>query len=489
MDNARWDDRLARWIWLGRPAATTIEERTRRRVWVHLVPILFGLYVLAYVDRSNIAVAKFGMNRSPAEGGLGFTEQIVGIGAGIFFWSYWILEIPSTLAVEKRGARWVFCRILVLWGLAAALMGFLGMPLLATLLGWLPQLPVVEWPTWFADFARQWNGQSTVREFYFLRLLLGFFEGGFFPTVVMYLSIWFRAEHRAKAMAGFMAAMPLSQVFGTLISQWISDHIAWAGMPGWRWIYIVEGIVPMIVGILVLFCLPDRPETAKWLPEDEKNSLAAALAEERTKRAGAGHGAWKSHLGLVALLTIFYFCQNVSAYGISFFMPSIVKSIAGSTEARASLITSGFFVIAFIAMQVNGWHSDRKHERIWHAAWPMLVVAAGLAIVSLSQGNSAVGMAALLGMVGVGMYTHHPAFWSIPTMFLGSTAAASAIGFINMVGNFGSFVGPVLVGNAATKDDFSNGLWYIAPFPIVAAAIILAVGYVQVRKQSSGGTP
>ena len=208
-----------RWFWLGRPAANSVGERARRRVWVHLLPVLFCLYILAYVDRSNIAIAKFGMNRSLANDGLGFDESILGFGSGVFFWGYWILEIPSTLSVERRGARWVFLRILILWGLCAMLMGFMGMPLLENLFGWLPRLP--EPPGWpaLSAITRHWNGLGTNAEsqFYFLRFMLGFFEGGFFPTVVMYLSIWFNAEHRAKAMASFMAAMPLSNVFGTAL--------------------------------------------------------------------------------------------------------------------------------------------------------------------------------------------------------------------------------------------------------------------------------
>lgn len=484
----RVEEALMRWFWLGRSSANSVGERARRRVWVHLLPVLFFLYILAYIDRSNIAIAKFGMNRSLAEGGLGFdplrAESIIGFGSGIFFWGYWILEIPSTLSVERRGARWVFLRILVLWGLCAALMGFMGMPLLEHLFGWLPTIPdVAAWPA-LNSFTRHWNNLGTDAEsqFYFLRFMLGFFEGGFFPTVVMYVSTWFKAEHRAKAMASFMAAMPLSNVFGTTISQAISEHIQWGGLPGWRWIFILEGVAPMLAGIAVMFCLPDRPRDVAWLPPDEKEWLLKQLEDEHHARSARETGSWRKHIGLVALLTAVYFCQNVVAYGMTTFMPSIIKAELGGTEAKAAWVTSLFFLIAFIAMQFNGWHSDRRHERIWHVALPLVMLGSGLAVVSFYQYSPLLATIALFLMVGGGIFTIMPAFWPIPTIFLGSTAAASAIGFINMIGNLGGSVGPVIVGDAAKNNDFATGLWRIAIFPFIGAAIILLVGYVQRRQ-------
>lgn len=475
----RWDETLMRWFWLGRPAAGSVGERTRRRVWVHLLPVLFCLYILAYIDRSNIAIAKFGMNRPLSQEGLGFDESIIGFGSGIFFWGYWILEIPSTMSVHRRGARWVFCRILILWGLIAILMGFMGMPVMETIFGWLPRLPESRtWPL-LGSIASHWNGLGTNAEsqFYFLRFMLGFFEGGFFPTVVMYLSIWFKAAQRAKAMASFMAAMPLAIVIGTPLSQLISDHIQWGGLAGWRWVFILEGIAPVIAGIAVLFCLPDRPHAAKWLPPDERNWLLEELEEEHRSRAERERGGWRQHLGLVLLLTVVYFAQNLYIYGILFFMPSIVKSMVATSESTAAWITAGFFLVAFFGMQFNGWHSDRKHERFWHVACPMAVVGLGLVVVGYLPKSPYLTMLILFALVSTCLYMHLPAFWPIPTMFLGPMAAASAIGFINMIGNLGGSVGPMIVGDAAKNGDFAAGLWRIAIFPFVGASIILLVGY------------
>lgn len=477
----RWDDWLAGLFWFGRPAAADVGERARRRVWVHLVPILFALYILAYVDRTNISVAAFGMGRPPEEQGLSFGPEVIGRGSGMFFWLYWVLEIPSTISVHRRGARWVFCRILVLWGLCAILMGFLGMPLLASLFGWLPKLPEGSGGSWWGAVARHWNslGSNAESQFYFLRLALGFFEGGFFPTVVMYLSIWFKAEHRAKAMASFMAAMPLAIALGAPASQWISDHVAWGGLAGWRWIFILEGIAPVLAGVGVLFCLPDRPQTADWMPSEERDWLHGELETEQRERAGREAGGWQRHLGLVGLLTVVYFSQNVFIYGILFFMPSIVKSIAGTSETLSTWLAALVFFMAFLGMQFNGWHSDRKHERFWHVALPMMIVGAGLLAVSYFYQSPHLAAFVLIAVVGFCLYAHLPAFWPIPTIFLGSIAAASAIGFINMVGNFGGFVGPMIIGDAAKNNDFATGLWRIAAFPFIGAATTLVVAYMR----------
>jgi MFS transporter, ACS family, tartrate transporter len=489
----RWDDILASWFWFGRPAADSVGERARRRVWVHLVPILFGLYILAYVDRTNVSVAAFGMKRPPAEQGLGFELDVIGRGSGMFFWLYWVLEIPSTISVHRRGARWVFFRILLLWGGCAILMGFLGMPLLTHLFGWLPTLPEsavsADSRTWLDSFVWHWNrlGNNAESQFYLLRLMLGFFEGGFFPTVVMYLSIWFKAEHRAKAMASFMAAMPLSNALGAPFSQWISNHLHFGGLAGWRWIFIVEGIAPVLAGIGVLLCLPDRPQTASWLPDEERRWLQSELEAEHRDRASREQGAWRQHLGLVALLTIVYFCQNTYIYGIAFFMPSIVESLAGTSETHSSWITALVFFMAFLGMQFNGWHSDRKHERFWHVALPMFAVGVGYLIVSNFYGSPRLAGTVLVLLIGTSLYAHLPAFWPIPTMFLGSIAAASAIGFINMIGNLGGSLGPTIVGEAAMQNkDFATALWRLAAFPFVAATVTLIVGYLRTRSARRG---
>jgi sugar phosphate permease len=446
----RFGDRWMRIVW--RKPPMDIAERTRRRVTVHLLPFLFFLYILAYLDRVNVAVAQLGMTLPPSERGLGLSRAAIGFGSGIFFFGYWILEIPSTLTVVRWGARWVFVRVLILWGICAALIGLIGLPAVGYLFAWLPQLPV----NWLGiagagDFV---NGlhENPKFQFYFLRFMLGLFEGGFFPSVIMYLSLWFRAEDRAKAIALFMIAIPISSAIGSPISSWLLG-VDWAGLPGWRWIFIVEGIAPVFAGLAAIFFLPDRPGKASWLPVDERNWLMAQLdAEHRSKRA-TGHWAWLHHLGMVALLTCVYFGLNVPSYGISTFMPAIIKSQSGIANPQvAGYLATVPFVIAFGAMLFNGWHSDRTGERVWHVSIPLAMLGASLLLASAFDRMPIVAVGIMMTLVGAFLYSHLPAFWPIPTMFLGAAAAASAIGFINMLGNMGGFYGPEMVGATVDQD-------------------------------------
>ena len=257
-------DRLMRLVWPTPPP--DLPERARRRVVLHLIPYLFFLYILAYVDRVNVSVAALGMERPPAEGGLGFDARVIGFGAGVFFWGYWILEMPSTLSVLRWGARYVFVRILVLWGLSCVLIGFIGLPWMDRLLGWLPA--VNDWPLgeWLLGRIPHLPDDPTVAHFYFLRFLLGLFEGGFFPSVILYLSLWFRPRDLGRAIATFTAAIPVSSMLGSPLSGALLP-LDWLGLPGWRWVFILQCAVPVLAGFVTLFFLPNRPADAAcgWL--------------------------------------------------------------------------------------------------------------------------------------------------------------------------------------------------------------------------------
>jgi ACS family tartrate transporter-like MFS transporter len=509
-------DGLKRWLWGRGPAS--LAERTRRRVTLHLIPYLFFLYILAYLDRVNVSVAALRMAASPAEGGLGFSQDVIGFGAGIFFWGYWILEVPSTLSVLKWGARWVFVRILVLWGLACVLVGSVGTPFADSLFAWLPQLDPAIWGSGIAGFV---NGLASEpkNQFYVFRFLLGFFEGGFFPSVILYLSLWFRPEDRARAIAGFMAAIPLSSVIGMPISGLLLD-LHWFDLPGWRWIFILQGALPVLAGFATLFFLPDRPEHAAWLPEEERAYLVAELHREQQHRKAHSFHSWSGQLGTVLLLTLVYFGLNVSSYGLQMFLPKIIKTQTGLTDVGASLVAASFYLIAFVAMLVNGRHSDHTHERIGHVAVPLLCLAVGTAAAAALTGQGLWPVFVMVFVVGTFMFAHLPAFWPLPTKFLGATAAAAAIGFINMIGNLGGSVGPMIVGSSAGPStsqraataataigsfgpfgqigglitpaavmehgesfiDFRSALFRLAPFPAAAAAIVLIIWLLR-RKQ------
>jgi sugar phosphate permease len=502
-------ERAMRLIW--RRRTTDLPERTRRRVVVYLIPFLFCLYILAYLDRTNIAVASLGMQKLTAEqlsaavadlltagaghpgttpwtllvqaarigdnrgDGLGFNPKVVGFGAGLFFWGYWILEVPSTLSVLRWGARYVFVRILVLWGLCCTFIGFIGLPWMNRLFGWLP--PVDQIP-WLGSILPSIPGDVALSQFYFLRFMLGFFEGGFFPVVILYLSLWFRPRDRARAIATFMSAIPVSSMLGSPLSG-LMLQLDWLDLPGWRWVFILQGIAPILAGFVTLFFLPDRPEKADWLLPDEKSWLVGELAREQHGHKAHGHFTWLGQAGIVLLLTGYYFCINLTSYGLTMFMPAIIKAQAGLSDQWSAILAGAPYATGLVGMLVNGWWSDRRQSRIMHTAVPLTCLSLGLFLAGWC--NSLGWVAVLIMIFGVGsfLYAHLPAFWPIPTIFMGATAAASAIGFINMIGNLGGSVGPTLFGEAADKREYARGLFTLAPFPLVAVAIILLVGYLR----------
>ncbi len=485
-------DRLMGIFW--RKPAATLGERTRRRVTLHLVPFLFFLYILAYIDRSNIAVAKLGMTDSLGHGGLGFDDRIIGWGAGVFFWGYWILEIPSTLWVERRGARGVFVRILILWGLMAGIMAAIGTPVAATLFGWLPHLQEDLGVGFLSSAAQFVNGleHDAKNQFYFFRFMLGFFEGGFFPSVIVYFSHWFRPEDRAKAMASFALAMPLAAVIGNPISVLIKNNFTAFGLEGWRWIFIIEGAVPILAGIATIFLLPNRPAEVRWLTDDERGWLSAELQRERDERKRLSHVGWRNHLALVLLLTVVYFLQNVTSYGFSTFMPTFMKSFLLSADPGlqshenwldflATILATLPYCVAIVALLVNGWHSDKTRERAWHAAVPLLVMSAGVLLAWAFTGQPILAMLVIIVVVGACLYTHIPAFWPIPTMFLGASAAASAIGFINMIGNLGGSLGQIVVGEKSGTS-VPDALLRMVPWSAGAAVVLIAMDYYRRRQ-------
>ncbi len=491
-------DRLMAIFW--RKPAPSVAERSRRRITLHLVPLLFFLYILAYIDRSNISVASLGMAASPEHGGLGLSQELIGVASGLFFWGYLILEIPSTLSVERWGVRWVFVRILVLWGLTAMAMGAIGTPAMSKAFGWLPHIS--ENLGFLSGAARFVNGlaHDPGDQLKAFRFLLGFFEGGFFPSVIVYLSYWFRTEDRAKAIAGFALAMPLSMAIGNWVSSWLIG-VNWLGLVGWRWVFIVEGALPVLAGVMTFFLLPNRPTEAKWLAEDERKWLAGELDREREqKQIAHGRTRWQNHLLIVLLLTTVYFLQNITIYGANFFMPTIMGTwlpslpytvrlwlgVAGKMspdvlraheDHAKALLAVLPYVVSVVAVLLNARHSDRTRERTWHAAVPLALVSVGMFLASQLGNHPCLAILVMIFLVGGCVFTHIPAFWPMPTIFLGAAAAASAIGFINMVGNIGGYVGPVIAGNSAAKDGLSmaTSLRNLSPWALIGAAILVSM--------------
>jgi MFS transporter, ACS family, tartrate transporter len=401
------------------------------------MPYLFVLFVIAYLDRVNVGYAALQM-----KGDLSFTDEILGFGAGIFFWGYFLLEIPGGILVEKWSARRWIARIMISWGIVAILMGFV----------------------------------QTKNQFYVLRFLLGLAEAGFFPGVIVYLSHWFRTEDRAKTIGMFLAALPVSNIIGSPMSGLLLD-VNWLGLHGWRWLFIIEGVPAIIFGVITIFYLTDRPHQAAWLPEDEREWLERELAQEHHARRVTSPisilQAFRHRV--VIILTVAYFFIVSTHYGFTFWLPSIIKRQSGSSNLRVTLISAIPYCVGLIAILLVGWSSDRTKERRWHTALSILAASAGLLLAVILRDRFALSVA-MFCIAAAGIYGYLPGFWSLPTSFLSGTAAAASIGLINSVGNLGGYAGPYVVGYLSTlTGSFLGGVLYLSLSALVAAVLVLSI--------------
>jgi MFS transporter, ACS family, tartrate transporter len=404
--------------------APPIAEQTRRRVGRRLMPFLLLLYFFAFIDRTNVGIAKIGMQRE-----LGFTDQVIGLGAGIFFLGYFLLEIPGTLIVERWSARLWIARIMISWGIVASLMGFI----------------------------------ATERQFYWLRFSLGAAEAGFFPGILVYLSHWYRYEDRSRAKALFMIGQPIAQVLGLPLSRVIMEHVEWRGLAGWRWVFILEGIPSVLLGIVTLYYLTDRPRDAKWLAEDEKQWLTAELERERATKEAAGRtSVWSAFRDRqVLLLVTIYFFVVAGNQSMIFFLPSITEAMGSMSVAMRTFVTMLPYICGFFGILANGYLASRTAERRWHTAAPIFLTGAALAAAVASTGHTAL-MVFFFCVAGFSAQAYLPAFWTLPTALLAKSGAAVAIGLINSVGNLGGLFGPYVFGYLKTSTgDFSVGLWFL----------------------------
>ena len=399
-----------------------------------LMPFLIIVYLLAYIDRANLGIAKLQM-----QGDLGFTDAIIGLGAGIFFFGYFLLEVPGSLIVERFSARKWFARIMISWGLVAALTSFVVTP----------------------------------RQFYFARFMLGAAEAGFFPGVIVYLSHWFRYEDRTRAKSWFMMTQPLSIIVGTPLSRWILENVHWQGIHGWRWVFILEGVPSIFFGVIALFYLTDWPQQARWLPEDEKRWLIAELKREEELKTAAGRvrilDAFRHRQTLV--LIAIYFLITTGNQAILFFLPSITNSMKGLSVTWSTIAAMLPYVCSVAGILLNGYSSSRTGERRWHTAVPVLLAAASLALSILSGDHIAL-VIAFFCLVGFSFQAYLPVLWTLPTAFLGKAAAATAIGTINSFGNLGGFVGPYIFGYLKTATGrYNSGLWVLTGCMFIAGLL------------------
>ena len=402
-----------------------------------LLPYLFVLFVIAYLDRVNVGYAALQMKED-----LSFTDEVLGFGAGIFFWGYFLLEIPGTILVEKWSARRWIARIMISWGVIAMLMAFV----------------------------------QTKNQFYVLRFLLGLAEAGFFPGVIVYLSHWFRSEDRAKTIGMFLAALPVSNIIGSPMSGLLLK-VDWLGLHGWRWLFIVEGIPAIIFGIITIFYLTDWPHQAAWLPEDEREWLQFELAQEhQSKRVNNPLRILQAlrHREVIVLALAYFFIVSTH-YGFTFWLPSIIKQQSGSSNLRVTLISAIPYCVGFAAILLVGWSSDRTKERRWHTALSIMAASVGLFLAVMLRDRFALSVA-MFCVAASGIYAYLPGFWSLPTSFLTGTAAAASIGLINSIGNLGGYAGPYVVGYLSTlTGSFLGGVIYLSLSALVAAVLVLAI--------------
>ncbi len=418
------------------PPSPTFEEATYRKVAWRLIPFLLLCYIVAYLDRVNVGFAKLQMLTD-----LKFTESIYGLGSGIFFIGYFLFEIPSNVILHRVGARLWIARIMISWGVLSACMMFVSSPTL----------------------------------FYIVRFLLGMAEAGFFPGIILYLTYWYPAHRRARMTAFFMTAVALSGVVGGPLSGWIlRDFGGLNGWAGWQWMFLIEGIPSVLIGILVLFVLDDRIAHAKWLSGDEKALLDRNIVADNEHKAEVPVVRVLAN-GRVWLMGAIYFSFVMGLYGISFWLPTIIKQTGISDALEIGLLSAIPWAFATVAMVLVARRADRTGERRWHIAISGFVGALGLVMSVVWREDTTLAMAALT-LATMGILSTLPTFWSLPTAFLAGTGAAAGIALINSLGNLAGFVSPYAVGWLKDLTSSTNsGVYLLAASLVVGGLLTLSV--------------
>jgi MFS family permease len=412
------------------------EDALYNKVSWRLVPFLLLCFVVAYLDRVNIGFAKLEMQAD-----LGFSDTVYGIGAGIFFIAYFLFEVPSSLFMTRIGARVWTARIMISWGLISSAM------MLA-------------------------NSAAT---FYLLRFLLGVAEAGFFPGIILYLTYWYPAQRRARIVALFMSGVALSGIVGGPLSGGIMTACAgWAGLAGWQWLFLLEGMPAVLVGVWTLYYLDDGIRAAAWLSAAEKDTLEQAIAAEaRGKPSLPVRAVFRD--SRIWLLAMVYFGFVMGLYGISFWLPQLIRNTGVHDLFHIGLLTAVPYVTAAVVMVLVARHSDRTGERRWHTAGMALAGAAGLVVSALYADNTVVALAAL-SVATAGILSTFGVFWSVPTALLGGTAAAAGIALINALGNLAGFVSPYLMGTIRDATHSHTMGVYLIATSVALGAVLLLVG-------------
>lgn len=428
--------------------------RTRSRVTHRLIPFLMLLYLLAYIDRANLAVAKLHMQSD-----LGFSDAVIGLGAGIFYLGYLLLDLPGSLIVERWSARLWIARVMVSWGVVTTVMAFLGSRLLGSI--------------------------QPVTQFYGLRLLLGISEAGFFPGVIVYLSHWYQPQDRAKAKAYFMVGQPIAIAIGFPMSRWILENVHLAGIASWRWIFALEGVPPILMGIVTLFYLTDRPQNARWLPQEEKAWLIARLKADEARKVAAHRVTVMDALRYpqTFLLIAIAFLTVTGNQALIIFLPSITDSMKGMPVIVRTSAAALPYACSALGILLNGSWAQRTGKLKWHTAIPILCTGSSIGLAALAHSHDYLWwMMGCFCLAGFTAQAYLPAFWTLPTTLLGRSAAATAVGLI-CLGNLGGFVGPSVFGYLKTlTGQYNSGLY-------VLSGCMLAAGMLATLIRSSQQLP
>jgi ACS family tartrate transporter-like MFS transporter len=411
---------------------SAIEATVINKIAWRILPLATIAYCVAFIDRTNVAVAALTMNED-----LNFTATLFGFGAGIFFFGYFIFEVPSNVILERVGARRWIARIMITWGIFSAASAFVTGP----------------------------------KSFILVRFLLGAAEAGFFPGMVLYFTYWFPDRYRGRAIAALFFAQPIANALGNAISGLILGMDGILGLRGWQWVFILEALPAVILAFVVLFVMIDRPSLAAWLRPEERAWLETELEDERRKiEARERLSLWKALADpRVFALAMIYLTSSTASYGTTFFMPQIVKGL-GLSNTMTGLVSAIPFLIGMAGLVIWGWSSDKSGERRWHLISASFVGFLGLAGAGVF-GSSYWAIAAMSFAI-VGIYGSRTSFWPLPSQFLSGTAAAGAIAFINAIGNLGGYFGPFVVGWIKdTTKSFEMGLYFLALCSLASAAI------------------
>ena len=419
-----------------RTAAESFETATYNKVGWRLLPFLLLCYIVSYLDRVNVGFAKLQMLQD-----LNLSETAYGLGAGIFFIGYFLFEVPSNVILHRVGARIWIARIMVTWGVISAAMMFV----------------------------------TSATSFYVVRFLLGAAEAGFFPGIILYLTYWYPAERRGRMTALFMTAVALSGVIGGPLSGWIMHSLGGvSGLKDWQWLFILEGLPSIIVGIVTFFYLDDSIDHAKWLTREEKALIERNIVVENAGKQDLPIGAVFADLR-VWLMSLIYFSFVMGLYGVSFWLPTIIKATGVKDALQIGLLTAIPFGFGAVAMVLVSRSSDRSRERRWHIAMPAVLGAAGLVLSAVWGQNTVLAMAALT-LATMGILTTLPLFWSLPTAFLSGAGAAAGIALINSLGNLAGFASPFAVGWLKDLTQSTNaGMYLLAASMVLGALLTLSV--------------